>query len=322
MQVLIPLKSLTVEDTVPEIQKLLSPFGTVSPLSKTNTLVVLDTAKNVSSIYKMIQDIEGEGGGELLTHVCKYKKAQEVADHLKTLLTDKSTEVLGGAQPGAQPYVDPRFGPGGGGFDPRFGPGGGGFDPRARGRDGQTSSRPPKSVNIAVDPKANSVTIGAAAEKIGAAKKIIEEFDKGTTIYKAEDPELKKYAVPAGTADAIAKTLMADNPALRVIAVPAANELWVMATPTEHFALMEKIRESIQPGDTQQLTKAIRLAFSDPTDMVAKLTKFFTSSNGGPIIETGRTGTLSIVVKGTAEQIKQIQKPRSMPTKGPRPTAA
>ena len=70
VQVLIPLKSLTAEDAVPEIQKLLSPFGTVSPLSKINTLVVLDTAKNVSNIYKMIQEIEGESG-ELLTHVCK-----------------------------------------------------------------------------------------------------------------------------------------------------------------------------------------------------------------------------------------------------------
>ena len=147
----------------------------------------------------------------------------------------------------------------------------------------------------------------APPEKIAAAKKIIEEFDKGTTIFKPEDPELKKYAVPAGTADAIAKTLMADNPALRVIAVPAANELWVMATPTEHFDLMKKIRESIQPGDTQQTTKSIQLAFSDPADMVAKLTKLYSSSNGGPIIETGAAGTLSIVVKGTSEQIKQIE---------------
>ena len=319
VQVLIPLKSLTAEDAVPEIQKLLSPFGTVSPLSKINTLVVLDTAKNVSNIYKMIQEIEGESG-ELLTHVCKYKKAQDLADHLKTLLTDKSTEVLGAAQPGAQPFVDPRFGPGGGGYDPRFGPGGGGFDPRGRGRDGQASSRPPKSVNIAVDPKANSVTISAPPEKIAAAKKIIEEFDKGTTIFKPEDPELKKYAVPAGTADAIAKTLMADNPALRVIAVPAANELWVMATPTEHFELMKKIRESIQPGDTQQTTKSIQLAFSDPADMVAKLTKLYSSSNGGPIIETGAPGRCPSWSRGPPSRSSRL-KPRSMRTKGPRPTA-
>jgi len=232
VQVLIPLKSLTVEDAAPEIQRLLSPFGSVSTLVRTNTLVVLDTAANVSRIYKTLQEVEGEIG-DVFTHVCKYKRAQEVADTLKTLLTDKTTEVMGGTQPGAtQPGYDPRFGPGGG-FDPRFTPGG--FDP-SRGRDrrdsGSSSGSRVKSVQIAVDAKANSVTITAPQEKISLAKTIIENTDKGTVPYVPRDPELRKYPVPAGTADAIAKTLLADDPSLRVIAVPAANELWVMATPS------------------------------------------------------------------------------------------
>ena len=286
VQVLIPLKSLTAEDAVPEIQKLLSPFGTVSPLSKINTLVVLDTAKNVSNIYKMIQEIEGESG-ELLTHVCKYKKAQDLADHLKTLLTDKSTEVLGGSAARRATIRGPALWSWRRRLRSAF------WSRRGRFRSPWTWPRWPglqSAAQVGEHRRRSEGQLGhhhAPPEKIAAAKKIIEEFDKGTTIFKPEDPELKKYAVPAGTADAIAKTLMADNPALRVIAVPAANELWVMATPTEHFDLMKKIRESIQPGDTQQTTKSIQLAFSDPADMVAKLTKLYSSSNGGPIIETG-----------------------------------
>ena len=85
---LIPLKLLTAEETAPEIRRLLSPFGTVSDL-KNNTLIVLDTAQNVSRIYKMIQDIEDAGGGDHLIHVCKYKKVQEVADHLRRQFMNK-----------------------------------------------------------------------------------------------------------------------------------------------------------------------------------------------------------------------------------------
>src|SRR5262245_44981798 len=94
VQVLIPLQTLAVEDTAPEVSKMLTPFGAVSMLAKTNTLILMDTAGNVSRIYKTILEVEeGGGGGEILTHVCKYKRAQEVAEHVKTLLADKSVDV-------------------------------------------------------------------------------------------------------------------------------------------------------------------------------------------------------------------------------------
>ena len=161
-------------------------------------------------------------------------------------------------------------------------------------------------MNIAVDAKENKVTVTGPQEKISAARRIIDEFDKGTEIYKHKEPELKKYSVPAGTADAIAKTLLGENPSLRIVAVQARDELWVMATPAEHFALMEKIKDLIQPG-AGSTTQTILLAFSDPTEMAAKLVKFYPSANGGPTIEPGGAGQLSIVVKGTADQIKAVQ---------------
>jgi hypothetical protein len=48
--VLIPLKTLAVEEAMPEVQKMLTPTGAVSMLSKMNTLVVVDTAGNVKRI--------------------------------------------------------------------------------------------------------------------------------------------------------------------------------------------------------------------------------------------------------------------------------
>src|SRR5262249_35903682 len=95
VQVLIPLMSLAVEDTAPEVQKMLTPFGQVSMLTKTNTLVIVDTAGNISRIYQTIQEVERKSGeGDTLTHKCRWKKAQDLAENLKTLLAaDRQSDV-------------------------------------------------------------------------------------------------------------------------------------------------------------------------------------------------------------------------------------
>ena len=196
VQVLIPLKLLTAEETAPEIRRLLSPFGTVSDL-KNNTLIVLDTAQNVSRIYKMIQDIEDAGSGDHLIHVCKYKKVQEVADHLRRQFMNKPADgnLIG--------------------------------------------------MRLFEDEKANTMVIIASTKDIAFSKRIIEAFDKpknpGDKPIKLPEPALRKYPVPAGTANAIAKALMADYPSLRIIAVPAADEVWIMATPEEHTDIKKKL---------------------------------------------------------------------------------
>ena len=196
VQFLLPLKSLMVEEAAPEVKKLLSPFGSVSALNKTNTLLILDTAQNVRRVYGMIRAIEGENGSESLTHACKYKKAREVADYLKTQL------------------VDPK---------------------------------PDKKVTIAVDEWANSVTLTGPPDRIVTARKIIAEFDKGTKPLLPSEPELRKYSVPPGTAEAIAESLQALNPELRIVAVQSANEIWAMAAPQEH-AKLAKTLEGLRRG--------------------------------------------------------------------------
>ena len=126
VQVLIPLKSLAVEDTAPEVQKMLTPFGTVSMLAKTNTLVHPGHRRQHQP--DLPDDPGGRGHerqGDILTHVCKYKRAEEVADNLKTLLTDKTTEVVGGPADAALRRPALRCARYGGGYGGAVGPGGG-----------------------------------------------------------------------------------------------------------------------------------------------------------------------------------------------------
>ncbi len=205
VQVLIPLTNLAVEDVAPEVKKMLTPYGAVSSLQKTNTLVVVDTAGNIRRIVETLEacDKEKSDRGDSLSHQCRWKKAQEVADKLKEALADK--------------------------------------DP------GKASSK----AQISVDEKKNTVIITAPPDKLAQAKKFIEDFDKqknpGDKLYVTPEPEIRKYPVPAGTAEAIAKTLLAKDPTLKVIAMPTSNEILVYATPEEHFALLALLKTCTEP---------------------------------------------------------------------------
>ncbi|MCS7269548.1 MAG: hypothetical protein NZ703_00555 [Gemmataceae bacterium] len=311
VQVIVPLKTLSVEETGPEVQRMLSPFGMVSSLSKLNALVILDTAGNIQRILEALQKVENElSQGDILTHVCRYKRAQEVAEHLKTLLSDNAQVTVAGTQPTPMTFFDPRFG-GGGGFDGRGDRRGGGFD---RAGPAVAAGRV-KSVQIAVDAKANSVTITAPPEKIQLAKKIIEDFDKPRDPFQPpliiRDPELRKYPVPAGTAQAIAQALQADHPTLRIIALPQTNEVIVSATPEEHLAIVEKMRSLTQGGETTVTTEFIPLSVLDPTSTAATVAKLYPSTGtaGGPTVEAHTTGvTPGLLVKGTTAQINDVKK--------------
>lgn len=55
-------------------------------------------------------------------------------------------------------------------------------------------------------------------------------------------PELRKYSVPPGSAEAVAKTLQAQFPMLRLLALPASDKILVLATPDEHDELAKVMR--------------------------------------------------------------------------------
>jgi RNA polymerase sigma factor (sigma-70 family) len=266
VQVLIPLKTLDAEEAATEVQKMLTPFGAVSVLTKMNMLVVVDSAGNVKRIADMIAKVDVPGpDSELLTHQCKYVKATEIADQLKTLLAEKDTE-----------------------------------------------KRPLKAVVITVNEKTNSVTIAAPQDKIALAKKIIDARDKpakpGDPPITLPEPEIRKYPVPGGTAEATAKTLQADMPGIRVIALPTGNEIIVMATPDEHFKLLAKLKLAVGNGPAIE-TVAIPLTIWDPAELAPKLRQLFPSEDQrGARIEPRGGEKPAIVVKGTPEQIKEIRK--------------
>jgi hypothetical protein len=58
VKVALPLSTLAATDIVPRVEKLLSPFGSVTVSSEANQLVVLDTVGKLREIRRMIKDAE------------------------------------------------------------------------------------------------------------------------------------------------------------------------------------------------------------------------------------------------------------------------
>ncbi|MCI0700724.1 MAG: hypothetical protein L0241_06555, partial [Planctomycetia bacterium] len=58
VQVVIPLKTLVADDLVPDVKKMLGPFGSVVAVNRTNSLIVQDLAGNLQKIVKTLADID------------------------------------------------------------------------------------------------------------------------------------------------------------------------------------------------------------------------------------------------------------------------
>jgi hypothetical protein len=60
------------------------------------------------------------------------------------------------------------------------------------------------------------------------------------------EPVLRKYRVPDGSADTVAKSLAQEFPGMKMLAIPSTNEILVLATETDHTAFEAKLKEIIK----------------------------------------------------------------------------
>src|SRR5262249_5515447 len=112
VQVTFRPNTLVAEDLVPEVKKILGPFGEASALTAANQLIMQDQAGNLRRVIEMIRAIEdNDKGGESLTYQGKYVKAREAERVLKELMGDPREQL----RQLMAPQRDFRgFGPGGG----------------------------------------------------------------------------------------------------------------------------------------------------------------------------------------------------------------
>ena len=82
------LNWLIADEAVEELAPLLSTAGKISKLSRTNRLEVMDTARSLKDIYRILQDEQSDTGQEQLvrTFRLKERRASEVIELLRSLL--------------------------------------------------------------------------------------------------------------------------------------------------------------------------------------------------------------------------------------------
>ena len=314
VKVLVTLKSQNADELGPEIKKgpLMSTFGDVSILTRTNQLLLMDTCANLKNIYKLIQDSEGGAAGQAdqFVYQCKHIKAREAERILKSLLGEPGNQPAP-PQPG---FGDGRFGGfGDRGFGDR-GFGGPSFGGSSFGDRGFGSSRTPpapagknRPYYVTTDERNNSVLVVGPPDKVNQAKDILKQID----IPPAPPmPLLRQYTVPAGTAEAMAKGIS------EVPQVKNSNTIKIWAIPPSTVMVWAYLEDQIDIArillgpDTKAANKVelIGVGSLDASSVASTLNKFFPADakSGGATIEAD-TNRNVVMVHGTPEQVAEIK---------------
>jgi type II secretion system protein D len=292
----IPLVTLQADDIRSQIQKSLSPFGEVTAFGN-DQVMVLDKAANVRVVLKLIDDATNSIKDNLI-HECKFKRASFVAEMLRTLLADATTQVNATTN-----AMQPNFGGnqwGGGGW-------GQPMDTRAT----KTDTRRFRSINISVDDEKNTVSMTGPADKIIAADKIIKDQDKGDKPRaNGGKPVWITYTVTSGTADTMGK-LLKERPefkgsSLQVISI-GTNELRVWGYNADHLEIADFLKQP--PSVTPSIeTKVYALPPSMDAMQIGTLASSLkTAIANGLVADPRPDGEPGIVLRGSPEIIKAAE---------------
>ena len=288
VSVVIGLGGAVAEDVAPELKKLLGKYGDVVTLGRANQLVIQDTAGNLKRLLRIIKEMDtAEKGQDSLTHDCKFIKAREAERILTSLLGSNTPNASGAPQ---QP------------FDPRRGP-----MPAAA----PVSTRSRQHF-VASDERTNTVLVSGPADKIAQARDILKRIDvggPGQQPVMVGPPILKQYSVAPGSAEAVSKTLQdiyKNSPSIRVSPVGTASVM-VYAGPEDQIEVARQIQGT---ATIEKITKTELVPLSgdmDATKIVDTLKGMLGDvKTGAPYVEAD-TNRNAIVVRGTAEQVQDVQ---------------
>lgn len=271
VRVVFELKNLSPEDAQQEIQSLLGLQGSVVLLPRSRQIQVTDTAGRLRVIRDVIEAIESPGGrasGQLKIFPLKFMTCDEALSVLRQLL-DLSADKNAAADGSLRVMADPG------------------------GRRIMAMGKPDKMARLGEILEA--VDVADSAEAGGGAG--------------ANTLRLEVYTVVGATPDTafqVLQTLLSGNPEVRLALDAKTGNLIAMARPAQH-AIIKSTLDQLQ-RDARRV-EVIRLRVVDPQVAVSAITKIFGGSSAGamaPTVEANVT-TRQLLVRGTDEQIKQIQ---------------
>lgn len=297
VQVIVQLKTTNADDLAPEVAKMMGPFKEVTPLIRSNQLLLQDSATTLQRVVDTIKQMEDNETGqtESYSHKCEYIKAREAERILKELLGDP-VALLRQLQAGQQQQQGGQGRPN----DPN--------QPRPPANVALPKLRPHY---ISVEDRLGVVLVSGSADKIAQAKSIIKNIDvpqyPGQRAAVPAPPILKNYSTAPGAAESLAKTLKEiykTNSAVRIESV-GGSAIMVLAGADDQI----DIARLVAGGDIQSSeTAIISITALDVEKTATTLKGMFQDSKtgSGPYIEAD-SGRGAIIVKGTPAQVADVK---------------
>lgn len=297
VKIVVQLKTMNADEISTEIRNLMGPFREVNPLTRSNQLVLQDTAKSLRYVLDTIEQMEkseGNANSESFSHECKFIKARDAERILKDLLGNPQELIRQYAQAAQQAR--------------------GGGQPGGQQQQQQQQQNIPlpkiKMFYISVDDRLNTVLVSGPADKIAQAKEIMKKIDVGQAGQKpfaVGPPIIKTYSVTPGSADSVSKTLQgqyANNTFVRISPV-GGNQVMVYAGVDDHFDIA-RLLAGADPRSNE--TSLLPVTVLDTEKLATTLKGMFQDlkTGAGPYIEADTTRG-NIIVKGTPEQVADVK---------------
>ena len=332
LSLILPLEGLEADKIVGEVKELLGPWGKVSALKNTNSLVLMDTGSNLNRIQRLLKAGSSIDNKETAFRALPLKhitaaEAERTVRRLFGLTTTTTSATASFPQGGFSPFGGGFGGsPFGGGFVP---PGfsGGSRDGRSddpRNRDGGSSSRTPTSsggtstpsqyagkIQVTADSRTNHLLITASSALVKVVEEAVKAIDvdkdaSGKTVQVNDSPAyLKAYLVPGGDATQVSRTLNSLMPGLIVGEDTRSGKIHVQATREEH-AEIEKLVQTLAGDSAGGSVAVINLTRLDPVQATNTLKALFASDPKPPLIEPDAFGR-RLLVRGSADQLAQVK---------------
>ena len=276
VQIIVGVKSINATDLALELKPIMSKFHQITPLERSGQIVLIDQVSHIRRVLKIIEEITDESS-ENYTKVCKFVKARAAEEHLIKLMGDPKL-LLGQAVQQAS-------------------------------RDPNRPPPPPapkvRPFSFASDDRLNAVYVNGPSDIITKAKRILDDFDKGTQPVPPGEPFMKTYEVEAGSADAMVKALevpFKPSSTLRAWAL-GTNKVMVWAGPQDQADIAKFIEG--QKTDKAEVIKRIPISVVDAAKLATLIKSSYLDPKGAPFV-TEDEGN-NIFVRGTAEQVKQVE---------------
>lgn len=315
VRIVVPVDTLTPDAAAAEIEPLLGPYGSVTALPNSGSVVIQGFGSTLDQALAVLR----RSAPPITDDKLDFRAFQ--LQHLRATEAERQIRNLFGLQngtlnvSGARSEVERAM------YLRNRSRSGGDRDRDRDKRDKDERNAPPipllqmVAMNMQVSSldRTNSLLVTATPEGLALVEQIltsvdVPEGDAAAALQSDTEPELRVYRITEADEEEVAKTLDVLLPGLVVNEDRRQDTIHVMATPQEHREVADVIRTLDGLGEGARAVDVITLRRANPYVMEELLTAMFENEDRDvrPVIRA-ELQSRTLVVRGTESQIAQVR---------------